>query len=283
MCADCGCGCKKGKPEKGCKCECKTCAGARKGDKHESSESKSYESKEKEVEKFLSEASEILKAYTNKQLERKRNIGLDVATGGFGAGFAADQIKRASDNKFSVHRKIALNTVSSKQLEHHAGKAMKYAKISGGAKKMAVGASIIGIGGLAQAGKAQVRLSHRKSKMDVSKSAFFAEDVEKAFNPGAIMGQLKSAGSALKTGFKSGKMFGGAGVKNAVSPFGAANATQKVKTAGFKAGNAFGAGKKYAMANPGKTAAMGAGAGAAGYGATKIKKSDNVSAFGVEH
>ena len=29
MCAKCGCGCKAGKPDKGCKCDCKTCKNAR--------------------------------------------------------------------------------------------------------------------------------------------------------------------------------------------------------------------------------------------------------------
>lgn len=33
MCAKCGCGCKPGKPAKGCKCKCATCAGAKKGKK----------------------------------------------------------------------------------------------------------------------------------------------------------------------------------------------------------------------------------------------------------
>ena len=30
MCAKCGCGCKAGKPAKGCKCSCATCKAARK-------------------------------------------------------------------------------------------------------------------------------------------------------------------------------------------------------------------------------------------------------------
>lgn len=30
MCAKCGCGCKAGKPAKGCKCTCATCKAARK-------------------------------------------------------------------------------------------------------------------------------------------------------------------------------------------------------------------------------------------------------------
>lgn len=30
MCAKCGCGCKPGKPAKGCKCTCATCKAARK-------------------------------------------------------------------------------------------------------------------------------------------------------------------------------------------------------------------------------------------------------------
>ena len=29
MCAKCGCGCKAGKPDKGCKCPCATCKNAR--------------------------------------------------------------------------------------------------------------------------------------------------------------------------------------------------------------------------------------------------------------
>lgn len=30
MCAKCGCGCKAGKPTKGCKCTCATCKSAKK-------------------------------------------------------------------------------------------------------------------------------------------------------------------------------------------------------------------------------------------------------------
>ena len=30
MCSKCGCGCKAGKPAKGCKCTCATCKAARK-------------------------------------------------------------------------------------------------------------------------------------------------------------------------------------------------------------------------------------------------------------
>lgn len=33
MCAKCGCGCKAGKPVKGCKCTCATCKSAKKGKK----------------------------------------------------------------------------------------------------------------------------------------------------------------------------------------------------------------------------------------------------------
>lgn len=33
MCAKCGCGCKAGKPAKGCKCTCATCKSAKKGKK----------------------------------------------------------------------------------------------------------------------------------------------------------------------------------------------------------------------------------------------------------
>ena len=33
MCAKCGCGCKAGKPAKGCKCTCATCKAAKKGKK----------------------------------------------------------------------------------------------------------------------------------------------------------------------------------------------------------------------------------------------------------
>ena len=29
MCSKCGCGCKAGKPDKGCKCDCKTCKNAK--------------------------------------------------------------------------------------------------------------------------------------------------------------------------------------------------------------------------------------------------------------
>lgn len=47
MCAKCGCGCKSGKPEKNCKCNCPTCKEA-KNSKHESEESE-YE--DEEVEK----------------------------------------------------------------------------------------------------------------------------------------------------------------------------------------------------------------------------------------
>ena len=32
MCAKCGCGCKPGKPSKGCKCTCASCKAARKGE-----------------------------------------------------------------------------------------------------------------------------------------------------------------------------------------------------------------------------------------------------------
>ena len=33
MCSKCGCGCKAGKPAKGCKCACATCKSAKKGKK----------------------------------------------------------------------------------------------------------------------------------------------------------------------------------------------------------------------------------------------------------
>jgi len=283
MCASCGCGCKKGSPEKGCKCDCKTCANAREGAKHESSESKSYEGKEKEVEKAFKDASDILKAYTNSQLKRKRNIGLGAA--GVGAlGVAAG---RPMVDMVRARTLQSVMTPDAAKQAKYIKSAVRYAH---GATGLGLGGAAIVAGGLAQAGKSQIRLSHRNRKMDVTKAAFFAEDVEKGMpNIAAMGGQLKALGGALKTGAKAfvsgaktGEKFGSAGVKNAVSPYGVANAAQKVKTAGFKTGNAYGAGKKYAMANPGKTAAMGAGAGVVGYGATKINKSA-VSAFGVEH
>jgi hypothetical protein len=46
MCAKCGCGCKAGKPVKGCKCTCPTCAGA-KDKKQDAKVMKGMSSKEK--------------------------------------------------------------------------------------------------------------------------------------------------------------------------------------------------------------------------------------------
>lgn len=217
---------------------------------------------------------------------------------------------RAADNNAAKKRRMSLNE-NDRRFHSQKGSTLKYAGYgaaegaliggllsSGSPKRRLATAAATGValGGINAAESALIGRSARKhyAKNDVSKSAFFVEDVDKAFNPMGAVNALKGAAKGVANTFKSSGFKSGMGQMRAKLGQSGANMVGRSNSAfasTTKAGklqsvgrNLTGRGMQFTAKNPLKAGAIGAGAGVGAIGTgMAIKKSHEVSAFGVEH
>lgn len=179
MCASCKCGCKPGKPAKGCDCQCKDCRTAREG---------------------VSKSGRLVlveKGYTKEDALRSAALAPTVAGGLVGANALQDVemargIKRSATNGINRDARSRFARAEANRRALDAAKVSRLRRRASG--KAGIAAGLIGAGALMTV-PAHRQEKIGKSLVELSKSAKAGWEVEKGMNPFKAF----RAGRSIKT------------------------------------------------------------------------------------